>query len=73
MRLPTGGEVPAWSWTERVAMTALMGMDRVVRSNCVRNIGWADDGEKAGMDSGGGWCWCVSRVSFGGISMCVFE
>jgi hypothetical protein len=35
-------------------MTALMGMVRVVRSNCVRNIGWADDGEKIGMDSGGG-------------------
>jgi hypothetical protein len=48
------GLIPAWSWTERVAMTALMGMVRVVRSNCVRNIGWADDGEKIGMDSGGG-------------------
>jgi hypothetical protein len=55
------GTIPAWSWTERVAMTALMGMERVVRSNCVRNIGWVYDGEKTGMDSGGG---------MGGVGVC---
>jgi hypothetical protein len=35
-------------------MTALMGMMRVVRRNCVRSIGWAEYGEKIGKDSGGG-------------------
>ena len=33
------GKIPAWSLMKRDAMMGLMGMERDVRSNCVRNIG----------------------------------
>ena len=33
------GSIPAWSPMNRDVMLGLMGMERDVRSNCVRNIG----------------------------------